>query len=152
MKQVNLKQLNIWFCAAIMMVLASACSSSDVSLDLKPVDFQSAKNLAKTIARTGNCGSFEDNGNNNFTCQRGIPPKDDMFTISIFYDVAGRDKAAAELSVNKDFSLFKIGQYFIISKFVKPVGGTNDTVIIKTTAQDYTGFPGELSTDGLKLK
>jgi hypothetical protein len=76
---------------------------------------------------------------------RGTPPEDDMFGISIFYDVAERDKVVAELRGSKNSSLFKIGQYFIIYKFMDDIEGSNGTVLIEPTAQDYAAFPGEFS-------
>jgi hypothetical protein len=61
-------------------LLITACSSPDLPLDSKPVDFQSARNLAETIAHVANCGDFEDYSSDNnisftftFTCQRGTP-------------------------------------------------------------------------------
>lgn len=147
----TLKQLRIWLqTATIVVLLITACSPSDVPFDSKPVDIQSAENLARSIARAANCGGFEDNSYKSdisFTCQKitgkEINGQDTMFGIHVFYDETQRNSVAAELS-DLSASPFKMGAFYIVSAFQSV--GEDGVTIIEPTVQEYAGFPGEIYT------
>jgi hypothetical protein len=130
---------NIWLLAIVIALLMTSCSSSDIPFNSKPIDYRSATNLAKSIARIANCGSFEDQSfqkDTVFSCQMIVNGKDTIFNIYIFYDKADKDRMANNLRSKEELALFKMGEYYIISESVE--------VGTKKTTQDYAKFPGEI--------
>ncbi|MFI3222689.1 MAG: hypothetical protein QX191_06600 [Methylococcaceae bacterium] len=140
MSILTLKQFRRWLQLTAILFLLNACSSShDVPFNSKPVDIESATNLAQSIAHIANCGSFENNSFNEdivFSCQMDINKKDALFNIHIFYDKSEKNRMASHLRLKREFASFKMGEYYIISKSVEDG--------IKNTAQDYLNFPGEM--------
>ena len=141
MSILNLKQFSRWLQLTILLFLINSCSlSHDVPFNSKPTDIESATNLAQSIAYIANCGSFENNSFNEdtvFSCQMDINRKDTIFNIHIFYDKSEKNRMESHLRSKEELALFKMGEYYIISKSVE--------YGIKNTAQDYLNFPGEMA-------
>jgi hypothetical protein len=112
----------------------TGCSSSDVTLDSRPTDSDSAQGLAELVAQTADCGSFEYYDDAamrwDFTCQDG----DRTFVIRT---VGSSDVKRSTL---QDWagsaSPVKAGKFFLVQEF-EGSGGAG-------TAADLEGFPGEL--------
>lgn len=129
------------------MLLIVACSAAEVSIDLKPANYQSAKSLAQTLADTAHCSDLEDTSYRDeisFSCQININRQDAMFKVYIFYSAPEKTKMENELRSGMKDVLYKSGNYFIITKYTS-FADKASTAEIATTADDFAYFPGKLS-------
>ena len=111
-------------------VVLSGCSSSDVALDSRPHDADSAQDLAELVAKTADCGSLEyfDQTQDewSFTCQSG----DDSYQIWAVRNGSARRAVLEQVGLAP---AVKGGAYFLVK-----ASTTNGT------RGDLDRFPGEI--------
>jgi hypothetical protein len=112
-------------------VLLAGCSSSDVTLDTRPTDADSAQALAELVADTAGCGSFEyyDDTQDQwaFTCQSG----DASYDIRVVPDEDAKRAVLQQLGASPPV---KAGAYFLAQ--AAQVNGE--------ASGDLERFPGEI--------
>lgn len=120
-------------------LLAGGCAGTPVSLDSRPTDEDSARDLARTVAGRAHCAGFEDyrlDGTTwQFTCQIGASGER-MFGIRITNSATAQARAARRLAERS--TPYRAGRYFLVTEFLAP-GRT-------TTPAHLTPFPGRLVT------
>lgn len=115
--------------------LTTACGPSQVSLDSRPSDEDSGRDLAFSVAEQARCGELEDmevNSTNRwaFTCSAS----GHTFQIEVFSDVAGRDAATRRLRDAR--APFRAGSFFVVSS-----DGDTSAAVRNTLAV----FPGDIA-------
>lgn len=122
--------------AALAVLLLAACSSSDVTLQSRPSDADSARDLAELVAEKAECGSVEyynDAADRwTFTCQSG----DGSYQITVVRDEGAKQAALDELGTSPPV---KTGAYFLVQAATDANG---------TAAGDLERFPGEVAGSG----
>lgn len=115
--------------------LTLACGPSKVSLDSRPSDEGSGRDLAFTVAEQARCedlGDYEVNSTNRwaFTCTASGT----TFRIEAFSDTAGRDAATRRLRESRQ--PFRAGSYFVVSADGPATGGAREAL---------GTFPGDIA-------
>jgi len=114
-------------------VVLAACGGSPVDLSSQPTDLDSARSLAKQVASTANCSSFEDysqgTGYWTFTCQTDTQ----MYAIVAASSTETRD---TQLQRSRDQNLpVKTGNFYGVTMFQSPGHVLH--------AFDLDAFPGQ---------
>ncbi|MEQ1546217.1 hypothetical protein [Methyloglobulus sp.] len=135
-----------WLQLSVVLLIA-ACTSPDVSFDSKPVGYESAKNLAQTLADAAHCGSIEDNGYSEteflFSCQReDVNGEDVMFGVYVYTEETEKNRRLAELTTETGAPIIT-GKFYIVYKLGTP-GEDGETPVYDTKDKDYAGFPGKI--------
>ena len=117
---------------AVAAVVLAGCSSSDVTLESRPTDADSAQDLAERVAETADCGSLEyfDTTKDgwSFTCQSG----DASYQIWTVTDASAKRAVLTRIGLSP---AVKGGAYFLV-KASTPTSGT--------PSGDLDRFPGEI--------
>jgi hypothetical protein len=118
--------------AAAVGLLLGGCTSSDVTLESRPTDADSAQDLAELVAEKAECGSFEyyDDTKDQwvFTCQSG----DASYDIRVVPD---EDARRAVLQLTGASSPVKAGAYFLVQAAARADGQPSGAL---------DRFPGEV--------
>jgi hypothetical protein len=118
-------------------VVLGGCSGSSVTLDSRPTDAGSARDLAQLVAETAHCRGFEDYAADDdhwdFTCQTG-DSGEQSYQIRAVSSQAAKKKAMDQWGQRG--SPVKAGRYFLVQLGETP-GRTN-------SPGDLDAFPGTL--------
>jgi hypothetical protein len=122
--------------AAASLVLLAGCTSSDVTLDSRPTDADSAQDLAELVTDTAGCGGFEyfDDTPDQwaFTCQSG----EATYDIRVVPDE--RAKGIVLRSLGSEPPV-KEGAYFLVHAATDEDGRASG---------DLERFPGDVAAAG----
>ena len=115
--------------------MLSACGSSSATLDARPTELSSARDLAQLVADTAKCDSFEDYSQHSdywtFTCQTA----EHTYDIRTVNSTVARQDALKSLTGSAPV---KTGNFFLVTEAITP-GRSN-------VSADLGAFPGELQT------
>jgi hypothetical protein len=122
--------------AATILVLIAGCSSTDVTLDSRPTDADSAQALAELVAETAQCGSFEYFNDTPhewaFTCQSG----EASYDIRVVPDEGAK---RAVLQALGSAPPVKEGAYYLVQAATNEDGSASG---------DLDRFPGDVAAAG----
>ena len=121
-----------WFVLGLAILLAGC--GGDVTLDSRPRDADSAEELARLVADSGDCDGFEyfnaASGYWSFTCQAD----EHSFTITAVEDEEAKQEV---IDASLGLSPMKEGRYFLVQEARYESGRPN-------TERTLERFPGEL--------
>jgi hypothetical protein len=121
--------------AAVVGLVLGGCSSSDVTLESRPTDADSARDIAELVARTADCGSVEyyDDTTDHwtFTCQSGRSGEH-SYEIAVVRDDRAKFTVLDEWGGTPPV---RVGAYFLVQA-ARNVDGS--------ASGDVDRFPGEI--------
>jgi len=130
-----------WLVPALAALVVLSGCSPDVPLSSRPSDVDSARDLARSVAHAGDCGSLEDLGAGTgyweFTCQAG----DRSFTITAVSDRRALLARTAALSWSS--APVKTGKWYLVQEGLD-FGQSKAGPPRPTPVSDLDRFPGRV--------